>query len=150
MFYLGPRREGLWGWDAVLGLSLSGFDHSVASSVRQHKNIAGQNRLSLLLSHYAHCLSPHQPPPPLFFRFSSRSPRTRSPSPFASPLPILFISPSITPFLLLLPLLSQPAQYKMHIAGARTHAHTHTVLLAVCLCFALPPSHTHRRTRLQF
>lgn len=45
-------------------LSLSGFDQTIASSIEKQKNSAGQYRLSLLRSHYAHCLSP---------RFSSSS-----------------------------------------------------------------------------
>lgn len=48
-------------------LSLSGFDHTIASSIEKQKNSAGQNRLSLLRSHYAHCLSPRFSSSSLFF-----------------------------------------------------------------------------------
>lgn len=54
-------------------LSLSGFDHTIASSIKKQKNSAGQNRLSLLHSHYAHCLSPRSVSRPLLFFPSSCS-----------------------------------------------------------------------------
>lgn len=74
-----------------VGLSLSGFDHTIASSIKQHKNSAGQNRLSLLLSHYVHCLPPHHS----LFPFLISLLCALSSSPFF-PSPSLFISLSIT------------------------------------------------------
>lgn len=55
----GSPEKRIMGLGCGVGLSLSGFDHTIASSVKQHKNSSGQNRPSLLLSHYARHLSPH-------------------------------------------------------------------------------------------
>lgn len=60
----GSPEKRIMGLGCGVRLSLSGFDHTIASSIEKQKNSAGQNRLSLLRSHYAHCLSP---------RFSSSS-----------------------------------------------------------------------------
>lgn len=53
-----PEKR-IMGLGCGVRLSLSGFDHTIAGSIEKQKNSAGQNRLSLLRSHYAHCLSPH-------------------------------------------------------------------------------------------
>lgn len=110
-----PERR-IMGLGCGVGLSLSGFDHTIASSVKRHKNSAGQNRLSLLLSHYARHLSPHHSLFPFLISFLC----TVSSSSFFFSLPaFLSLSPSlILSFFLLL--LSQAAQHKMH-----THTHTH-------------------------
>lgn len=95
----GPRRvlsgspeKRIMGLGCGVGLSLSGFDHTIASSVKQHKNSVGQNRLSPLLSHYARDLLPHHP---LFFPVPS-SPFLAQSHPLLLFLLSLFISLSIT------------------------------------------------------
>lgn len=66
----GSPEKRIMGLGCGVRLSLSGFDHTIASSIEKQKYSAGQNRLSLLRSHYAHCLSPR------FSSFSLFSPLT--------------------------------------------------------------------------
>lgn len=63
----GSPEKRIMGLGCGVRLSLSGFDHTIASSIEKQKNSAGQNRLSLLRSHYAHCLSPRFSSSSLFF-----------------------------------------------------------------------------------
>lgn len=88
----GSPEKRIMGLGCGVGLSLSGFDHTIASSVKQHKNSTGQNRLSLLLSHYARHLSPHHSLFPFLISFLC----TVSSSSFFFSSPSLFISLSIT------------------------------------------------------
>lgn len=116
----GSPEKRIMGLGCGVGLSLSGFDHAIASSVKQHKNSAGQNRLSLLLSHYARHLSPHHSLFPFLISFLC----TVSSSSFFFSQPFyLSLHHSCSLFFLLLLLLSQAAQHKMHTL---THSHTHT------------------------
>jgi len=84
-----PERR-IMGLGCGVGLSLCGFDHTIASSAKQHKNSTGQNCPSLLLFHYARHLSPHRSPFPFLISFLC----TISFSSFFPP--ILFISLPIT------------------------------------------------------
>lgn len=114
----GSPEKRIMGLGCGVGLSLSGFDHTIASSVKQHKNSAGQNRLSPLLSHYAHHLSPHHSLFPFLISFLC----TVSSSSFFLPA-FLSLSPSlILSFFFFSFSSSQAAQHKMH-----THTHTHSL-----------------------
>ena len=101
-----PERR-IMGLGCGVRHSLSGFDHTIASSIEKQKNSAGQNRLSLLRSHYAHCLSPHFSSSSLFFFSHS-----------------LFISITHIQTLLLLTLLFYDTHTHTH-----PHPHTHTLSL---------------------
>lgn len=54
----GSLEKRIMGLGCGVRLRLCGFDHTIAGSIKKQKNSAGQNHLSLLRSHYAHCLSP--------------------------------------------------------------------------------------------
>lgn len=116
----GSPEKRIMGLGCSVGLSLSGFDHTIASSVKQHKNSVGQSRLSLLLFHYAHHLTPHHSLFP--FLISFLCPDSSS---FFSPSLFISLSPSLI-FFFFSSSLRQPNTKCRH---SLPHTHTAPVLI---------------------
>lgn len=118
-------------------LGLPGFDHAIAGSVEQHKNSSGQNRLLLLLSHYARHLSLHHSLFPFLISFYAQShPRLF----FFLPA---FLSLSLSPSLMLSLFLSSSSFSSLRQPNTKwTHTHPCT--------HACTHACTHTHAQLQF
>lgn len=116
----GSPEKRIMGLGCSVGLSLSGFDHTIASSVKQHKNSVGQSRLSLLFFHYAHHLTPHHSLFPFLISFLCPDSSSFF---FSQPF---YLSLSITHILFFPPppLSGNPTQNADTLSLPHTHTHT--------------------------